>query len=666
MAPRTVRIRIQDALFETGNSKPQPQPEPEPDIKKHKLHRYIRPLSSDKYQSKLHKEIEDYDKSVRRWDKYAEHIPPITYFSEWFVSRRGGQLRKNIEYIDKNIHHLNITPRMVYNKMILLFLFFLSIGYFFSMIIENTMYKLIIVAIFLLIGQKISSGTTNKIKEWSEPDYAEKPVYNIALVNEAMMCHGPTQLLERVAGNRAFGPIAKEFSELIKEIHIQKLNPYDAVVNWSENQELESLRDIGKIMRLKESGLPIDVDGFINRAKRDSLRAIERETKKASVNQSVMNIISISLPLMFAFGMPFYYILYLKPWVKILPMGTVLIPLALTVFECAAYHFIVVKLFGDKIFKNYGKLIGDVRFSTNWRESITKDMLDKNRVGMGLVGFFGVLPMSFFAGTEWFVAAVASALFFYITTPYFYSKFGRGLSDISSHEELAEEVKTIIKHFYDSNHLNAFIAFKSLPEKMGGLKDVMNYYVKEVELGMSVESALINLADWIDYKTDRNAIMLTDRLRRTADALIESDRELRLKRILEEITAVREAQQDRETAFTEAKTEKSYISMYFMPLLLGFSVFFAVILVSVLQMFNVGMSSLLPGKTTLGFGAIVKDSIDSIRWIVFSQGALNLTIAWKNSERKDLLRTIAIATVIYSITATIAFSFAARMLPTAF
>jgi hypothetical protein len=160
--------------------------------------------------------------------------------------------------------------------------------------------------------------------------------------------------------------------------------------------------------------------------------------------------------------------------------------------------------------------------------------------------------------------------------------------------------------------------------------------------------------------------MLTDRLRRTADALIESDRELRLKRILEEITAVREAQQDRETAFTEAKTEKSYISMYFMPLLLGFSVFFAVILVSVLQMFNVGMSSLLPGKTTLGFGAIVKDSIDSICWIVFSQGALNLTIAWKNSERKDLLRTIAIATLIYSITATIAFSFAARMLPTAF
>ncbi|MFZ2411986.1 MAG: hypothetical protein WAW23_10480 [Candidatus Methanoperedens sp.] len=661
MAPKTVRI--QDALFEPGTSGAQP----EPDIKKHKIHRYIRPPSSDKEQVNLHKEIEDYDKSVRQWDKYAEHIPPVTYFSDWFVSRRGGQLRKNIDYINKNIHHLNITPRMVYNKMILLFLLFLCMGYFFSLIIENSMYKLIVVAIFLLLGQKISeSSTTNKIKGWSEPDYAEKLVYNIALVNEAMMCHGPTQLLERVAGNSAFGPIAKEFSELIKEIHIQKLNPYDAIVAWSESQELESLRDIGKIMRLKESGFPIDVDGFINRAKRDSLRAIEQETKKASVNQSVMNIISISLPLMFAFGMPFYYILYLKPWVKILPMGTVLIPLALTIFECAAYHFIVGKLFGDKIFKSYGKLIGNVSFSTNWKETITKDMLDKNRIGMGLVGFFGVLPMSFFAGIEWFVAAVLAGLFFYITTPYFYSKLGRGLSDISSYEELAEEVKTIIKHFYDNNHLNAFIAFKSLPEKMGGLKDVINYYVKEVELGMSVESALTTLADWIDYKTNRNAILLTDRLRRTADALIESDRELRLKRILEEITAVREAQQDRETAFTEAKTEKSYISMYFMPLLLGFSVFFAVILVSVLQMFNVGMSSLLPGKTTLGFGAIVKDSIDSIRWIVFSQGALNLTIAWKNSEKKDLLRTIAIATVIYSITATIAFSFAARMLPTAF
>ncbi len=655
-------VRIQDALFGTGTSMAQP----EPGTKNHKIHRYIRPQSYDKQQLNLHKEIEDYDKSVRQWDKYAERIPPVTYFSDWFVSRRGGQLRKNIDYIDKNIHHIDITPRMIYNKMILLYLLFLGIGYFFSLVIQESMYKLIVIAIFLLIGQKISAGITGKIKEWSEPDYTEKLVYNIALVNEAMMCYGPTQLLERVAGNRAFGPIAKEFSELIKEIHIQKLNPYDAIVAWSESQELESLRDIGKIMRLKESGMPIDVDGFINRAKRDSLRAIEQETKKANVNQSVMNIISISLPLMFAFGMPFYYILYLKPWVKILPMGAVLIPLALTIFECAAYHFIIGKLFGDKIFKSYGKLIGEVKFSTNWKESITKDMLDKNRIGMGVLGFLGVLPMAFFADPGWLAAAVLAGLFFYITTPYFYSKLGHGLLDISSYEELAEEIKTIIKHFYDNNRLNAFIAFKSLPEKMGGLKDVMNYYVKEVELGMSVESALTTLADWIDYKTNRDAIMLTDRLRRTADALIESDRELRLKRILEEITAVREAQQDRETAFTEAKTEKSYISMYFMPLLLGFSVFFAVILVSVLQMFNVGLSSLLPGRTSLGFGLVVKDSISSIRWIVFSQGALNLTIAWKNSEHKDLLRTIAIATVIYSITATIAFTFAARMLPTAF
>ncbi len=103
-----------------------------------------------------------------------------------------------------------------------------------------------------------------------------------------------------------------------------------------------------------------------------------------------------------------------------------------------------------------------------------------------------------------------------------------------------------------------------------------------------------------------------------------------------------------------------------MPLLLGFSVFFAVILVSVMQLFNVGMASLLPGKSSLGFNFIVKDSIESIKWIVFSQGVLNLTIAWRMSDKKNLLRTIAISTVVYSITATFAFYFAARLLPSAF
>ncbi len=655
MAPRAVRI--QEALFGTKQAS---EPVKE---KKYKLHSYMAPPNSNKQMLRLHAEIDDFAKSVRFWDKYAQRIPPVVYFSEWFVSRRGGQMRKSIEYINKNIHPLDITPRMIYNKTMLVFLLFIFAGYFFSLMIENPMIKLIIVAIFFLLGQKISAGTANKIKEWAEPDYAEKLVYNIALVNEAIMCHGPTQLLEHVAGNRAFGPIAIEFSELIKEIHLQKLNPYDAIVNWSENQELESLRDVGKIMRLKEAGSPIDMDFFVNRAKRDSLRAIERETKKASVNQSVMNIISISLPLMFAFGIPFYYILYLKPWIKILPMGSILIPLALTIFECAAYHFIIGKIFGDKVFKSYGKLIGDVRFSTNWKDSITSEMLNKNRIGVGFLGFLGVLPMVFFAGSDWLGVAVLSGMFFYVTMPFFYAKLGEELADISSHEELAEEIKTIIKHFHDNSHLNAFIAFKSLPEKMGGLKDVINYYVKEVELGMSVEKALKNLADWIDYKTDRTAILLTDRLRRTAEALIEGDRELRLKRILEEISAVREAQQDRETSFAEAKTERSYISMYFMPLLLGFSVFFAVILVSVMQMFNVGLSSLMPGRASLGFGVIVKDSINNIRWIVFSQGALNLTIAWKQTDKKNLLKTIAIATVIYSITATLAFYFASRLLP---
>ncbi len=652
------KLRIQDTLFDSETVH---LPEKE---RKLKLHRYALPPNSNRQQIRLHAEIDEFAKSARFWDKYAQRIPPVVYFSEWFASRRGGQLRKNVEYINKNIHSFDITPRMVYNKTILVFLLFVFAGYFFSVVIENPMVKLIVIAIFFLLGQRVSADTLNKIKEWAEPDYAEKLVYNIALVNEAIMCYGPTQLLDHVAGNRAFGPIAVEFSELIKEIHLQKLNPFDAIINWSENQDLESLRDVGKIMRLKEAGSPIDMDFFVNRAKRDSLRAIERETKKASVNQSVMNIISISLPLMFAFGIPFYYILYLKPWIRILPMGAILIPLALTIFECAAYHFIIGKIFGDKVFKSYGKLIGDVKFSTNWKDSITSDMLNRNRISIGFLGFVAVLPMAFFAGSEWFGIAVMSGMFFFISMPYFYSRMGEEFADISSHEELAEEIKTIIKHFHDNSHLNAFVVFKSLPEKMGGLKDVINYYVKEVELGMSVEKALTNLADWIDYKTDRSAILLTDRLRRTAELLIENDRELRLKRILEEIAAVREAQQDRETSFAEAKTERSYISMYFMPLLLGFSVFFAVILVSVMQMFNVGLSSLLPGRTTLGFGAIVKDSVNNIRWIVFSQGALNLTIAWKQSDKKNLLKTVAIATVIYSITATLAFYFASHLLPT--
>jgi hypothetical protein len=663
LAERNVRIRIQDGLFNEAVLRKDASAEKN----KYKLHRYIPPNSSDRQNAKLHKEIGDFAKSINWWNSYAEKIPPVVYFSEWIASRRGGLLRKNIEYINRNISQLDITPRAVYNKTISVFLVFLISGYLMSLFFNNTLYKLIILAIFFLAGQKISEYTTiSKIKEWSEPDYTEKLVYNIALVNEAIMSQSPIQLLERVAGSRAFGPIAKEFSDIIKMVHMQKVNPFDAIVQWSENQNLESLRDIGKIMRLKELGVPIDVEIFIERAKRDSIRAIDRETRKASVNQSVMNIISISLPLMLAFGLPFYFVLYLKPWVKVIPMGNILIPFAITVLECVFYHFIVGRVFGDKVFKSYGKLIGEVKFSTNWKESITQDLLNKNRIGMGLLGFLGVLPMSFFAGIDWLGMAVFMGIALYITTPYFYSKLEEGIADIANYEELAEEIKTIVKHFYDNSHLNAFIAFKSLPDKMAGLKDVMSYYEKEVELGMSVEEALTNLADWIDSRTARNAILLTDRLRRTAEALIEHDRELRLKRILEEITAVREAQQDRETSFTEAKTERSYISMYFMPLLLGFSVFFAVILVSVMQLFNVGMASLLPGKSSLGFNFIVKDSIESIKWIVFSQGVLNLTIAWRMSDKKNLLRTIAISTVVYSITATFAFYFAARLLPAAF
>ena len=663
MAGRNVRIRIQDELFNEAVLRKDAGAEKN----KYKLHRYIPPNNSDRQNAKLHKEIRDFAKSINWWNSYAEKIPPVVYFSEWIASRRGGLLRRNIEYINRNISQLGVTPRAVYNKMISVFLVFLISGYLLSLFFDNTLYKLIILAMFFLGGQKISEYTTiGKIKEWAEPDYTEKLVYNIALVNEAIMSQSPIQLLERVADSKAFGPIAKEFSDIIKMVHMQKVNPFDAIVQWSENQNLESLRDIGKIMRLKELGAPIDVESFIERAKRDSLRAIDRETKKASVNQSVMNIISISLPLMLAFGLPFYFVLYLKPWVKVIPMGNVLIPFAITVLECIFYHFIVGKMFGDKVFKSYGKLIGEVKFSTNWRESIAQDLLDKNRIGMGLLGFLGVLPMSFFAGIDWLGMAFFMGIALYIATPYFYSKLEEGIADIASYEELAEEIKTIVKHFYDNSHLNAFIAFKSLPNKMAGLKDVMSYYEKEVELGMSVEEALMNLADWIDSRTARNAILLTDRLRRTAEALIEHDRELRLKRILEEITAVREAQQDRETSFTEAKTERSYISMYFMPLLLGFSVFFAVVLVSVMQLFNIGMASLLPGKSSLGFNFIVKDSIESIKWIVFSQGVLNLTIAWRMSDKKNLLRTIAISTVVYSITATFAFYFASRLLPAAF
>lgn len=278
MAERNVKIRIQDQLFNEAFLRKDASAEKN----KYKLHRYIPPNSSDRQNAKLHKEIRDFAKSINWWNSYAEKIPPVVYFSEWIASRRGGLLRKNIEYINKNISQLDITPRAIYNKTISVFLVFLISGYLLSLFFDNTLYKLIILAIFFLAGQKISEYTTiGKIKEWSEPDYTEKLVYNIALVNEAIMSQSPIQLLERVADSKAFGPIAKEFSDIIKMVHMQKVNPFDAIIQWSENQNLESLRDVGKIMRLKELGVPIDVEIFIERAKRDSLRAIDRETKKS-------------------------------------------------------------------------------------------------------------------------------------------------------------------------------------------------------------------------------------------------------------------------------------------------------------------------------------------------------------------------------------------------
>ncbi len=143
MAERNVRIRIQDGLFNEAVLRKDASAEKN----KYKLHRYIPPNSSDRQNAKLHKEIGDFAKSIKWWNSYAEKIPPVVYFSEWIASRRGGLLRKNIEYINRNISQLDVTPRAVYNKTISVYLVFLISGYLMSLFFNNTLYKLIILAI---------------------------------------------------------------------------------------------------------------------------------------------------------------------------------------------------------------------------------------------------------------------------------------------------------------------------------------------------------------------------------------------------------------------------------------------------------------------------------------------------------------------------------------